>query len=187
MFQKIAKHRANDASNDVHRPPLIPDTRIPQFMQPWCWLRWSTSRWCKCLQHLWWSCAVVNISIIVVNNIDDDRSVLIMMLTRMIMVLMMLTRMIMMIMMLTAMILRGGQWPGASVAPPAPPHLAHVSQQHFSKISFAFLKFHFVKSFIRQGFLEIAITQLSITWERIDTTEKSFIFAIDQVCKANLL
>ena len=24
MFQKIAKHRANDASNDVHRPPLSP-------------------------------------------------------------------------------------------------------------------------------------------------------------------
>ena len=24
MFQKIAKHRANDASNDVHRPPLFP-------------------------------------------------------------------------------------------------------------------------------------------------------------------
>ena len=24
MFQKIAKHRANDASNDVHRPPLDP-------------------------------------------------------------------------------------------------------------------------------------------------------------------
>jgi len=23
MFQKIAKHRANDASNDVHRPPLF--------------------------------------------------------------------------------------------------------------------------------------------------------------------
>ena len=22
MFQKIAEHRANDASNDVHRPPL---------------------------------------------------------------------------------------------------------------------------------------------------------------------
>ena len=22
MFQKIAKHRANDAFNDVHRPPL---------------------------------------------------------------------------------------------------------------------------------------------------------------------
>ena len=22
MFQKIAKHRANDASHDVHRPPL---------------------------------------------------------------------------------------------------------------------------------------------------------------------
>ena len=22
MFQNIAKHRANDASNDVHRPPL---------------------------------------------------------------------------------------------------------------------------------------------------------------------
>ena len=25
MFQKNAKHRANDASNDVHRPPLIAD------------------------------------------------------------------------------------------------------------------------------------------------------------------
>ena len=25
MFQKIAKHRANDASNDVHRPPLHPN------------------------------------------------------------------------------------------------------------------------------------------------------------------
>ena len=25
MFQKIAKHRANDASNDVHRPPLTAD------------------------------------------------------------------------------------------------------------------------------------------------------------------
>ena len=24
MFQKIAKHRANDASKDVHRPPLPP-------------------------------------------------------------------------------------------------------------------------------------------------------------------
>ena len=23
MFQRIAKHRANDASNDVHRPPLV--------------------------------------------------------------------------------------------------------------------------------------------------------------------
>ena len=23
MSQKIAKHRANDASNDVHRPPLV--------------------------------------------------------------------------------------------------------------------------------------------------------------------
>ena len=23
MFQKIAKHRANDASHNVHRPPLI--------------------------------------------------------------------------------------------------------------------------------------------------------------------
>ena len=23
MFKKIAKHRANDASNDVHRPPLL--------------------------------------------------------------------------------------------------------------------------------------------------------------------
>ena len=23
MFQKISKHRANDASNDVHRPPLV--------------------------------------------------------------------------------------------------------------------------------------------------------------------
>ena len=25
MFQKIAKHRADDASNDVHRPPLVID------------------------------------------------------------------------------------------------------------------------------------------------------------------
>ena len=25
MFKKIAKHRANDASNDVHRPPLAGD------------------------------------------------------------------------------------------------------------------------------------------------------------------
>ena len=25
MFHKIAKHRANDASNDVHRPPLLPE------------------------------------------------------------------------------------------------------------------------------------------------------------------
>ena len=30
MFQKIAKHRANDASNDVHRPPLF-----PQHLPPW--------------------------------------------------------------------------------------------------------------------------------------------------------
>ena len=28
MFQKIAKHRANDASNDVHRPPLTGDASI---------------------------------------------------------------------------------------------------------------------------------------------------------------
>ena len=28
MFQKIAKHRANDASNDVHRPPLIPTPKL---------------------------------------------------------------------------------------------------------------------------------------------------------------
>ena len=27
MFQKIAKHRANDASHDVHRPPL-PTTQL---------------------------------------------------------------------------------------------------------------------------------------------------------------
>ena len=32
MFQKIAKHRANDASNDVHRPPLVTvfSLRIPK-------------------------------------------------------------------------------------------------------------------------------------------------------------
>ena len=29
MFQKIAKHRANDASNDVHRPPLGGTRRGP--------------------------------------------------------------------------------------------------------------------------------------------------------------
>ena len=28
MFQKIAKHRANDASNDVHRPPLSPTRQL---------------------------------------------------------------------------------------------------------------------------------------------------------------
>ena len=33
MFQKIAKHRANDASNDVHRPPLIRDAK--QGAKPW--------------------------------------------------------------------------------------------------------------------------------------------------------
>ena len=31
MFQKIAKHRANDASNDVHRPPL-PLTSAPTLL-----------------------------------------------------------------------------------------------------------------------------------------------------------
>ena len=28
MFQKISKHRANDASNDVHRPPLPPSYNL---------------------------------------------------------------------------------------------------------------------------------------------------------------
>ena len=27
MFQEFAKHRANDASNDVHRPPLVRPVR----------------------------------------------------------------------------------------------------------------------------------------------------------------
>ena len=35
MFQKIAKHRANDASNDVHRPLLaacdLPDPVVAKF------------------------------------------------------------------------------------------------------------------------------------------------------------
>ena len=31
MFQKIAKHRANDASNDVHRTPLAPVEQICFF------------------------------------------------------------------------------------------------------------------------------------------------------------
>ena len=31
MFQKIAKHRANDASNDVHRPPLQPPPQKNDF------------------------------------------------------------------------------------------------------------------------------------------------------------
>ena len=34
MFQKIAKHRANDASNDVHRPPLLGGSPL----SPPCWL-----------------------------------------------------------------------------------------------------------------------------------------------------
>ena len=33
MFQKIAKHRANDASNDVHRPPL-PAAASPRPLIP---------------------------------------------------------------------------------------------------------------------------------------------------------
>ena len=33
MFQKIAKHRANDASNDVHRPPLCVSACIYCFTQ----------------------------------------------------------------------------------------------------------------------------------------------------------
>jgi len=33
MFQKIAKHRANDASNDVHRPPLGDGRRQRQSQQ----------------------------------------------------------------------------------------------------------------------------------------------------------
>ena len=32
MFQKIAKHRANDASNDVHRPPLPLARLLRQLM-----------------------------------------------------------------------------------------------------------------------------------------------------------
>ena len=32
MFQKIAKHRANDASNDVHRPPLSVSRRSCYFL-----------------------------------------------------------------------------------------------------------------------------------------------------------
>ena len=39
MFQKIAKHRANDASNDVHRPPLpclVLLWRLQQEVCEWC-------------------------------------------------------------------------------------------------------------------------------------------------------
>ena len=32
MFQKIAKHRANDASNDVHRPPLLSSPNDDRFL-----------------------------------------------------------------------------------------------------------------------------------------------------------
>ena len=34
MFQKIAKHRANDASNDVHRPPLREGQTLNQECDP---------------------------------------------------------------------------------------------------------------------------------------------------------
>ena len=34
MFQKIAKHRANDASNDVHRPPLIQSNKTSNLRLP---------------------------------------------------------------------------------------------------------------------------------------------------------
>ena len=39
MFQKIAKHRANDASNDVHRPPLAKGGRGS--------LHWHKATLCK--------------------------------------------------------------------------------------------------------------------------------------------
>ena len=34
MFQKIAKHRANDASNDVHRPPLVQNINVEHYITP---------------------------------------------------------------------------------------------------------------------------------------------------------
>ena len=36
MFQKIAKHRANDASNDVHRPPLAGPSDVKHELKRWC-------------------------------------------------------------------------------------------------------------------------------------------------------
>ena len=45
MFQKIAKHRANDASNDVHRPPLCPWRALCE--QGTGWQAQGGSRWHK--------------------------------------------------------------------------------------------------------------------------------------------
>ena len=39
MFQKITKHRANDASNDVHRPPLQHPRQTSEYSKPNLFLR----------------------------------------------------------------------------------------------------------------------------------------------------
>ena len=45
MFQKIAKHRANDASNDVHRPPLLPQEYVSSII--WCFSKfWYLKFYC---------------------------------------------------------------------------------------------------------------------------------------------
>ena len=52
MFQKIAKHRANDASNNVHRPPLpayprcwSPSSQPPLLAQETCSPPWAQPGW----------------------------------------------------------------------------------------------------------------------------------------------
>ena len=47
MFQKNAKHRANDASNDVHRPPLD----MPRFAiaADFCYYFFATFTPCQSL------------------------------------------------------------------------------------------------------------------------------------------
>ena len=48
MFQKIAKHRANDASNDVHRPPLGVIDATQKISRYWLgWSRVMTQVWLK--------------------------------------------------------------------------------------------------------------------------------------------
>ena len=67
----------------------------------------------------------------------------------------------------------------ASRATTPGPRVTAAFLQDFFCISYL----HFVISFIRQIFLEFAMTQLYITWERKDTTEKSFIFLLTRHVK----
>ena len=62
MFQKIAKHRANDASNDVHRPPLDgKDVCIRKNNKDLCKWWWTDKFWNR--THIQIKCYVFHIFI----------------------------------------------------------------------------------------------------------------------------